>query len=83
MVPAGTLCRWCKQDAISRFNLQDVEAEKTVVRYKVVKGLVGANGGISGIYTEWLVTEYGKGTTLCIMKVVYNVVTFPTVRSGQ
>eukprot|EP00873_Tetraselmis_striata_P021889 jgi/Tetstr1/442153/TSEL_030305.t1 len=51
-IPAGTLCRSFKQDAISRFIPQDVEAEKTVVRYKVFKGLVGAKGGISGKYTE-------------------------------
>eukprot|EP00873_Tetraselmis_striata_P022791 jgi/Tetstr1/443055/TSEL_031113.t1 len=48
----GTLCRSCKQDAINRFIPQDVEAEKTVVRYKVPKGPVGAKGGISGKYTE-------------------------------
>eukprot|EP00873_Tetraselmis_striata_P042676 jgi/Tetstr1/462940/TSEL_007888.t1 len=42
-----------KSDAISRFIPQDVEAEKTMVRYKVFKGLVGAKGGISGKYTEW------------------------------
>eukprot|EP00873_Tetraselmis_striata_P019007 jgi/Tetstr1/439271/TSEL_027713.t1 len=158
-IPAGTLCRSCKQDAISRFIPQDVEAEKTVVRYKVFKGLVGAKGGISGKYSEWPVTcvgvlealayregmkeyepssasstlrglvissceelerflgladfssrcfgqfffapagtiralvppftlsvrssEYGKGTKLYTMKVVYNVVTLPTVRSEQ
>eukprot|EP00873_Tetraselmis_striata_P011364 jgi/Tetstr1/431628/TSEL_021158.t1 len=29
-IPAGTLCRSCKQDAISRLIPQDVEAEKTV-----------------------------------------------------
>eukprot|EP00873_Tetraselmis_striata_P005680 jgi/Tetstr1/425944/TSEL_016296.t1 len=29
-IPAGKLCRSCKQDAISRFIPQDVEAEKTV-----------------------------------------------------
>eukprot|EP00873_Tetraselmis_striata_P006294 jgi/Tetstr1/426558/TSEL_001634.t1 len=55
-IPSGTLCRSCKQDAISRFIPQDVEAEKTV---------------------------YKKGTTLYIMKVVYNVVTLPTVKCGQ
>eukprot|EP00873_Tetraselmis_striata_P013832 jgi/Tetstr1/434096/TSEL_023240.t1 len=34
---------------------QDIEAEKTAVRYKVFKGLAGAKGGISsGKYTgEW------------------------------
>eukprot|EP00873_Tetraselmis_striata_P013920 jgi/Tetstr1/434184/TSEL_023295.t1 len=158
-IPAGTLCRSCKQDAISRFIPQDVEAEKTMVRYKVFKGLAGAKGGISGKYTEWPFTgvgvlealayregmkeyepssasstlrgfvistceelerflgltdfssrcfkvfffapagtirapvppltlsvrssEYGKGTKLYTMKVVYNVVTLPTVTSGQ
>eukprot|EP00873_Tetraselmis_striata_P027257 jgi/Tetstr1/447521/TSEL_034901.t1 len=84
-IPAGTLCRSCKQGAISRFIPHDVEGEKTVVRYKVFKGLVGAKGGISGKYTEWSVTgvEYGKGTKLYTMKVVYNVVTIPTVRYGQ
>eukprot|EP00873_Tetraselmis_striata_P014351 jgi/Tetstr1/434615/TSEL_023706.t1 len=138
-IPAGTLCRSCKQDAISRFIPQDVEAEKTMVRYKVFKGLAGAKGGISGKYTEWPFTgvgvlealayregmkelerflgltdfssrcfkvfffapagtirapvppltlsvrssEYGKGTKLYTMKVVYNVVTLSTVTSGQ
>eukprot|EP00873_Tetraselmis_striata_P013796 jgi/Tetstr1/434060/TSEL_023204.t1 len=143
----------------NRFIPQDAEAEKTVVRYKVFKGLVGAKGGISGKYSEWPIigvgvmealayregmkeyeassasstlrgfvissceelerflgladfsppcfgefffapagtirapvptltlsvrsSEYGKGTKLYTMKVVCNVVTLPTVRSGQ
>eukprot|EP00873_Tetraselmis_striata_P008844 jgi/Tetstr1/429108/TSEL_019070.t1 len=58
-IPAGTLCRSCKQDAISRSIPQDVEAEKKLVRYKVFKGLVGAEGGISGKYTEWLANGVG------------------------
>eukprot|EP00873_Tetraselmis_striata_P046319 jgi/Tetstr1/466583/TSEL_000991.t1 len=41
------------QDAISRFIPHDVEAEKTMVGYKVFECLVGAKGGISGKYTEW------------------------------
>eukprot|EP00873_Tetraselmis_striata_P039503 jgi/Tetstr1/459767/TSEL_005120.t1 len=121
-IPAGTLCRSRKHDAISRFIPHDVEAEKTVLRYKVFKNLVGAKDGISGKYTEWHVidvgvlealayregmkeyeassatlrpfeasslaharswSEYGKGTTVYIMKVVYNVVTVPTVRSSR
>eukprot|EP00873_Tetraselmis_striata_P009663 jgi/Tetstr1/429927/TSEL_019790.t1 len=51
-IPASTLCRSCRQDAISRVIPQDVEAENTVVRYAVFKGIVGAKGGISGKYTE-------------------------------
>eukprot|EP00873_Tetraselmis_striata_P039614 jgi/Tetstr1/459878/TSEL_005220.t1 len=58
-IPAGTLCRPCKQDAISRFIPHDIEAGKTVVRYKVFKGLVGANGGISIKYSEWHVAGVG------------------------
>eukprot|EP00873_Tetraselmis_striata_P003103 jgi/Tetstr1/423367/TSEL_014054.t1 len=58
-IPAGTLCRSCKQNALSRSIPQDIEAEKTLVRYKVFKGLVGAKGGISGKYTEWHVTGVG------------------------
>mmetsp|Transcript_25409 Transcript_25409/g.64118 ORF Transcript_25409/g.64118 Transcript_25409/m.64118 type:complete len:216 (+) Transcript_25409:194-841(+) len=58
-IPAGTLCRSCKQNALSRSIPQDIEAEKTLVRYKVFKGLVGAKGGISGKYTEWPVTGVG------------------------
>eukprot|EP00873_Tetraselmis_striata_P015963 jgi/Tetstr1/436227/TSEL_025072.t1 len=58
-IPAGTLCRPCKHDAISRCIPQDVEAEMTVVRYKVFQGLVGAKGGISGKYSEWRVTGVG------------------------
>eukprot|EP00873_Tetraselmis_striata_P016097 jgi/Tetstr1/436361/TSEL_025194.t1 len=42
-----------------RFTPQDVEAEKTVVRYKVFEDLVGAKGGISGKYSEWHVTGVG------------------------
>eukprot|EP00873_Tetraselmis_striata_P044830 jgi/Tetstr1/465094/TSEL_009822.t1 len=59
MIPAGTLCRSRKHDAISRFIPHDVEAEKTVLRYKVFKNLVGAKDCISGKYTEWHVIDVG------------------------
>eukprot|EP00873_Tetraselmis_striata_P036604 jgi/Tetstr1/456868/TSEL_043540.t1 len=49
--PTGMLYSECRND---------IEAEKTVVRYKVFKGLVGANkGGISGKYTEWHINGVG------------------------
>eukprot|EP00873_Tetraselmis_striata_P029354 jgi/Tetstr1/449618/TSEL_036704.t1 len=51
--PTGLLYK-CLSDGVG-----DVAAEKTVARYKVFKGLVGAKGGISGKYTEWRVNGVG------------------------